>query len=431
MDISGLYNLFRRHSGVSTDSRTVRTGDLFFALKGINFDGNLFASAALEAGAAMVVVDDSSVVKDQRFVEVEDVLRALQELAAFHRQQLKIPVIGITGSNGKTTTRELLHQVLSARYVVHSTRGNLNNHIGVPLTLLNMDTATGIAVIEMGANHPGEIERLCEIARPDYGLITNVGKAHLEGFGSFEGVKSAKGELYRYLAKAGGYAFCNCEDEELNGMLRGFSGGILCYGTPGSLGRGQVIETDPFLKISLSLPGEAAMDIETGLSGSYNLQNILAAAAVGRHFGVAATGIRQAIEDYRPRNYRSQRIETEGNVLIVDAYNANPSSMHTALDSFGVLDHSAKVLILGEMHELGETSQEEHQALVDRLRDDHWPEVYLVGSVFENLRLPGHFRVFQGTGDLVSWLKVHSLEKRLILLKGSRAVGLERLVEYL
>lgn len=428
MDISGLYNLYKRCSGVSTDSRQIKTGDLFFALRGKNFDGNRFASAALDAGASGVVVNAPSVVRDKRYVEVEDVLLALQELAAFHRQQMRIPVLGITGSNGKTTTKELLHHVLSSRYRVHSTRGNMNNHIGVPLTLLEMDPETGIAVIEMGANHKGEIERLCEIARPDYGLITNVGKAHLEGFGSFDGVKSAKGELYAYLAKVGGLAFCNCEDEELNSMLSGFSGAIQCYGTPGSLCQGRVVRSDPYLVLSLNIPGEAVMDIETVLAGSYNLQNIIAAAAVGHHFGITAAEIKQAIEAYRPQNNRSQRIETACNVLVLDAYNANPSSMHNALDSFSAINHNARVLILGEMLELGDASLEEHQALVDRLKRDLYQEVYLVGSVFKKLRTPGHFTVFPDTGELAAWLKDHPLENRLILLKGSRAVGLEQLV---
>ena len=428
MDISGIYKHYTRKYGVSTDSREVKPGDLFFALKGDNFNGNRFASAALDAGASLAIVDDPSVVKDERYIEVEDSLLALQELAGYHRLQMGIPVLGITGSNGKTTTKELLHNVLSLRYSVHSTRGNLNNHIGVPLTLLAMDPGTEMVVIEMGANHPGEIERLCEIAGPDYGLITNVGKAHLEGFGSFEGVKSAKGELYTHLGNVGGLAFCNCENEELNRMLEGFKGGILCYGIPGSLCHGQVIEKDPYLKLRMSLPGEETMDIETGLTGAYNLENILAAAAVGHHFGVDAAGIRKAVKEYKPENSRSQRIETVSNVLIMDAYNANPSSMNTALDSFGAIDHTDRVLILGEMFELGSAKQEEHQALVNRISEEGYREVYLVGSVFEKLSLSGDFKVFRETGELEIWLKDHPLEHRLILLKGSRAVGLERLV---
>ena len=428
MDITGLYYQFSRHleDGVTTDSREVKKGQIFFALRGDRFDGNRFASEAVQAGASFVVVDDPSVVVDERYLLVKDTLVALQELALFHRKKFDIPVIGITGSNGKTTTKELISRILSVKYKVNFTHGNLNNHIGVPLTILDMDQDTEMAIIEMGANHRGEIARLCEIANPDFGLITNIGKAHLEGFGSCEGVKTAKGELYEHLSRLGGVVFCNQENDELMQMLEGFKGEVLYYGPPASLCHGKMITEDPRLKMRLTFSGDNAVDVETDLSGAYNLENILAAAAVGLHFRISAGDIKQAIETHRTTN-RSQRIETSDNTLILDAYNANPTSMHAALDAFNLLSHAGKVLILGEMYELGNFSQKEHQELVERLLREKYHEVYLVGQVFGGLNVPEEFTVFGDTEDMVTWLKDHPLKGRMILLKGSRVLGLDRL----
>jgi UDP-N-acetylmuramoyl-tripeptide--D-alanyl-D-alanine ligase len=427
MDIQDLYKLYDPHKGISTDSRRIKQGEIYFALKGENFDGNRFASVALDSGASIAIVDDPEVVKDKRYILVRDSLQTLQELAGFHRQKMDIPVVGITGSNGKTTTKELIHIVLSSRYRVSSTRGNLNNHIGVPLTLLEMNNQTEMAIIEMGANHKGEIARLCEIVRPDYGLVTNVGKAHLQGFGSLAGVKAAKGEIYSFIGNNGGLVFCNGANDELTGMLKGFKGGLKYYGTKGSLCHGRVLKSDPYLKLRLSLQDENDIEFETELTGAYNLENIFAAAAIGIHFGISAGEIRYAIESYRAKSNRSQRLDTDENILILDAYNANPTSMHSALDAFGKHSHKSKLLILGEMHELGSSSVEEHQDLIDLLIREKYKEVYLVGEVFKNLRVPEEFIVFNTTKELDAWLTLHPVKNRMILLKGSRAVGLEQL----
>jgi len=427
MDITNLYRHFRECKGISTDSRKVLQGEMFFGLRGKRFNGNLYASTALENGASLAVVDDPACAVDGKYVLVGNSLVALQELAAFHRQHFNVPFLAITGSNGKTTTRELIRKVLSTRYFVHSNTGNLNNHIGVPLTILKAPPDIEMAVIEMGANHKGEIARLCEITKPDYGLITNVGRAHLEGFGSFEGVKSGKGELYAHLGNTGGIVFCNGRNKDLNRMLAGFRGGIRYYGVKDSLCYGHLIEDDPLLRMRIDLPGKVTMDVHSFLSGAYNFENILAAVAVGAHFGISAENIKEAIESHRPLDNRSQRIETRDNVLILDAYNANPTSMRAALDSFGRIRHPAKVIIAGEMHELGSDSSREHKKLVDRLRIEDASEVFLVGGKFQGIGLPGRFRIFSTSEELIGWLKENPLKERLILLKGSRAVGLERI----
>jgi len=431
MDAARLYKLYRQSNGISTNSRDISKGEIFFALRGDHFDGNRFAVAALASGASHAVVDDTSLAGDVRYILVKDVLLSLQELAKIHRQQMDIPLIAITGSNGKTTTKELLHAVLSERYRVHSTSGNLNNHIGVPLTILAMEDSAGIAVIEMGANHAGEIRQLCEIALPDYGIITNIGKAHLEGFGSIEGVRTAKGELYNHLEASGGVVFCHGGNRDLKEMLEGYEGGLQYYGMPGTLSEGRVEEKTPLLRVSLILPGEKGMQIQTLLTGEYNLENILAASAIGHHFGISASGIRQALECYEPRANRSQRIETSRNILILDAYNANPTSMNSALDSFQDIDHPGKALIIGEMLELGASSGEEHQYLVNRLAEMGAGEVYLAGEIFRGLDLPADFKVFPDSGKLKQWLQDHPIENSLILIKGSRAIGLENLVDCL
>ncbi len=426
MDIESLYRIFREQAGICTDSRQVKKKSIFFALRGERFDGNRYAGEALQRGASHAVVDDTSAIRDERYILVDDTLATLQELAAFHRKHLSIPVIGITGSNGKTTTRELMRSVLSCRYTVHANRSNLNNHIGVPVTILEMDAGTQLGIVEMGANHRGEIAMLCEISGPDHGLITNVGMAHVEGFGSYEGVKAAKKELYEYLGKVRGLVFCNGANEELRQMLGNHPGEIRYYGSSGTDCKGEVLGVEPGLRIRLIISSAGSIEVKTAMAGAYNLENILAAVSVGLHFGIPADDIKQALEAYHPDNNRSQRVKTDRNILIMDAYNANPTSMRAALDTFRTLGHPGKVLILGEMHELGVVSLEEHRTLIAHIVKSGFREVYLVGDVFGSLPVPEHFKVFPAVEDLAEWFREHPLNDRIILLKGSRAVSLER-----
>ena len=435
MDISGLYHLYTRHPHIVTDSRRIVKDSIFFGLRGERFNGNLFAGKALENGSCLAVVDDPKVVKDERYMLVEDSLRTLQELSAYHRDRLSIPIIAITGSNGKTTTKELAAKILSQQYLVEATSGNLNNHIGVPLTLLGMDSATEVGIVEMGANHPGEIALLCRLARPDYGLITNIGQAHLEGFGNMEGVKMAKGELYKHLGENGGLIFCNEGDRVLHEMLTGINAGVSYYGgSENAVCNGEVLSADPFLTLRLSFPDMETMEdmeVNTHLVGGYNLENILAAVAIGLHFRIRTDNIRNALEGWLPENNRSQRVETGKNILIMDAYNANPSSMMAALENFSLQDHTRKVLVLGDMLELGENEMRAHGEILEQIRKMDCGEVFLVGPVFASLQVPGNTMVFQSVDEMDHWLGRHPLADRLILLKGSRGIGLERLKDRL
>ncbi len=429
MDIKALYDIYRKHPTVITDSRVPVPGSLFFGLKGDHFNGSLYAHDALNGGSSFAVVDDPSVVRDERYILVENSLGTLQELAMFHRSRLSIPLIAITGSNGKTTTKELTAKILSIQYPTQATRGNLNNHIGVPLTLLGIDDSAEMGIIEMGANHAGEIAMLCRIAMPDYGLITNIGMAHLEGFGSLEGVKKAKKELYDYLEENGGLVFVNEQDKTLGGMLEEFDGGVVWYGGDGeSVISGEVLEANPLLKIRLDIKGHGFLEVETGLVGSYNLENILAAASIGLHFGISPTHLKKAIQHYRADNNRSQQIHTDHNVLILDAYNANPTSMRLAIENFSSLIHPDKSVILGDMLELGEAAGEAHREVVDLLETAGFREVILVGSSFANTEVPGSYHVFSSVTECAGWLEEHSLRDRMILLKGSRGIGLEELL---
>ena len=429
MEIEALYEIYRANPKVITDSRVPVPGSLFFGLKGDHFNGSLYAHDALNGGSSFAVVDDPSVVRDERYILVENSLGTLQELAMFHRSRLSIPLIAITGSNGKTTTKELMAKILSTQYPTQATRGNLNNHIGVPLTLLGIDDSAEMGIIEMGANHAGEIGRLCKIAKPDYGLITNIGMAHLEGFGSFEGVKKAKKELYDYIEENGGLIFVNEQDKTLEGMLDEFDGGIVWYGGSGeSVIRGEVLEADPLLRISLDITGYGLLDVETGLVGSYNLENILAAASIGLHFGISPAHLKKSIQHYRTDNNRSQQLNTDHNVLILDAYNANPTSMRLAIENFRSLIHPDKSVILGDMLELGEVTVEAHREVVDLLEAAGFREVILVGPFFANTEVPGSYHVFSSVAECAAWLEEHSLHDRMILLKGSRGIGLEKLL---
>lgn len=420
MNIPALYELFLQHSSIQTDTRKLREGDIFFALRGPRFDANAFAREALDRGAAYAVVDDPHFAgADPRIILTEDVLQTLQELSRHHRQQHPIPLLAITGSNGKTTTKELIHAVLSTRYRVCTTEGNLNNHIGVPLTLLRIRKDTEIAVIEMGANHSGEIASYCHWALPDLGLITNIGRAHLEGFGGLEGVRKGKGELYDHLRAHGGGAFVWWDDPTLREMSRGIER-IYKYGAADSSARN--LATDPWLRMEVK-----GRVLTTRLVGSYNFPNVLAALAVGEYFNVDDQDMLAAIAAYTPRNSRSQWVESGGNRFILDAYNANPTSMRAAIEDFARLDAPNKVVVLGGMAELGTESREAHQEIADLLASYSWQDVALVGGDFPDIRT--RFTRLPDAGAAAAWLKDRNFQNATILLKGSRTIGLERVLE--
>ncbi|GHT87518.1 UDP-N-acetylmuramoyl-tripeptide--D-alanyl-D-alanine ligase [Bacteroidia bacterium] len=425
MSIEQIYAIFQQHPVVTTDSRNCRPGAVFFALKGAQFDGNDYIEQVLDSGAAYAVGDRTGLPEDDRIIQVNNVLKTLQELANYHRKQMNATVIAITGTNGKTTTKELMAAALSSKYKTLYTPGNLNNHIGVPLTLLQLKPEHAFAVIEMGANHPGEIHDLCLIAEPDYGLITNVGKAHLEGFGSFEGVVRTKTELYAFLQEKGGTAFCNLDNLILKDLYISLS--RIYYGsTPEAFIHGKITSSAPAL--ALKWGGGA---ITTHLVGSYNFENVLAAICVASYFGVENDKINRAIQEYIPTNNRSQNQKTETNDLIVDAYNANPSSMQAALENFNTLDISPKMVILGEMKELGDYSREEHQKLTDNL-SPQIDKVFLVGESFkECTSLHPQWKIFPTTGDLVEYLQTTPVAGYHILIKGSRGNQLEKVIPYL
>jgi UDP-N-acetylmuramoyl-tripeptide--D-alanyl-D-alanine ligase len=424
--IEQLYEIFRQHPAVSTDSRTCSPGAVFFALKGDSFDGNDYIGQVLADGAAYAVGDRTDLPDDRRIIRVENSLQTLQDLANYHRKQMSATLIAITGTNGKTTTKELIAAVLSSQYSTLYTQGNLNNHIGVPLTLLQLKPEHQLAVIEMGANHPGEISALCRIAEPDYGLITNVGKAHLEGFGSFEGVIRTKTELYDFLRNRGGTAFGNLDNLILKDFYASLPA-VVYYGTtPEASVQGKMIASSRTL--ALEWKGGA---ITTHLAGSYNFENVLAAICVANYFGVEAHRINAAVENYIPANNRSQNVDTGRNHLIVDAYNANPSSMQVALDNFNALSLRPKMLILGEMKELGDYSRDEHQRLTDGISPDI-EHVFLVGKNYAGCqRLPASWKLFADTDDLIEYLQANPVQGQHILVKGSRTNRLERLISYL
>jgi UDP-N-acetylmuramoyl-tripeptide--D-alanyl-D-alanine ligase len=428
MKIKDLYDIYKAHPKVIIDSRAPVENSIFFGLSGEQYNGSLFASDALNNGSSFAVVDEPSVARDERYILVENSLQTLQELAAFHRKQLSIPLVAITGSNGKTTTKELAARILSTKYATHATHGNQNNHIGVPITVLGIDDTVEMGIIEMGANHTGEIAKLCRIAMPDYGLITNIGRAHLEGFGTMEGIMQAKKELYDYLGERGGLVFINEQDRVLRSMLLDFTGGVVWYGGSGeSVVSGEVLASDPNLKVRLDIKGYESREIETGLIGSYNLENILAAACIGWHFGISPMHLHKAIQHYRASNNRSQQLSTERNVLILDAYNANPTSMRAAIEHFSSMKHPAKSVILGDMLELGDASGAAHGEIIELLKKIPFREVILVGPVFANSRVPDSYHVFSSMAACAGWLEEHPLHDHLILLKGSRGMGLERL----
>jgi UDP-N-acetylmuramoyl-tripeptide--D-alanyl-D-alanine ligase len=427
MQIEKLYERYKQYPSIQTDTRKLKKGDIFFALKGENFDGNAFAKQAIEAGAVFAVIDDKEYVIESKTILVANVLLTLQQLAKHHRQQFAIPFIAITGSNGKTTTKELIHAVLSRKYKTYTTEGNLNNHIGIPLTILKIKEDAQMAVIEMGANHLKEIEGYCKYALPTHGLITNCGKAHLEGFGSEEGVKKAKGELFDHLRKlTHGYAFVMWDYEYLREMSKGISG-IIKYGTQQNDHIiGKVSGSDPFLQVEIT-QGLDPTVISTQLIGEYNLPNVLAAVTVGKFFEVQEDNIRSAIENYIPSNSRSQLLEKGTNKIIMDAYNANPSSMKLAIENFAKMNAERKILVLGAMAEMGLNSLQEHQAIIELIEHYKWSEVLLVGGDF--LKIDHPYKSFANSARAAEWFRQQNFKNSFILVKGSRSTQMEKLIE--
>jgi UDP-N-acetylmuramoyl-tripeptide--D-alanyl-D-alanine ligase len=427
MDMSLIHSLFLKCDSVSIDTRKIEPNSLFIALKGENFDANTFAKEALEKGASYVIIDNYNYFIDQRTVLVENSLSALQELAKYHRQYLKVPIIALTGSNGKTTTKELINVVLSKKFKTRATVGNLNNHIGVPLTLLSFDSETELGIVEMGANHKKEIEFLCELALPDYGYITNFGKAHLEGFGGVEGVIIGKSEMYNYISANDKLAFINLEDKiqvEKSKILKSYTFGINKENADVNISS---IAANPFVEIRYS-----DSLIRTQLIGLYNANNINAALAIGKYFGVDDKDIKDALESYIPENNRSQMITKGTNQIILDAYNANPSSMALAIENFLQLDDLNKVMVLGDMFELGTESFEEHKAIINLLLDSKEVSFYLVGKEFcchQTNR--NNFYFFETFDDFSRYFEGLKIEDTSILIKGSRGMALERTLNFL
>lgn len=417
MNIVELYEIYKQYPSIQTDTRKLKKNDLYFALRGPNFNANAFAQSALDSGAAYAVIDDAKFNTHANMILVDDALATLQQLALYHRNQFTIPFIAITGSNGKTTTKELIHAVLSTSYTTYTTYGNLNNHIGVPLTILGIRSDAGMAVIEMGANHQREIASYCLYTRPTHGLITNVGKAHLEGFGGYEGVKKGKGELYDYLRSSDGSAFVMWDYDYLQEMSKGITE-VVRYGSFNS----SIVASEPLLKIEID-----NQIIATQLVGAYNCPNVLAAAAIGAHFEVPFDKIKSALEAYSPSNSRSQLIEQGSNKIVLDAYNANPSSMRAAIENFEKINAENKILILGAMAELGEESLYEHEEIVKLLGRHNWKQVILVGGDFLNINTP--YKTFDNSLTAKEWYKSQHFENAYLLVKGSRSMQMERVLE--
>lgn len=414
MEIKQLHKRYLDTYLVDTDTRKIREGSLFFALKGENFNGNEFAKQALDKGARYAVVDEAAYANDDKIILVDDVLTTLQSLATFHRRTLNIPIISLTGSNGKTTTKELIHAVLKTQYNAQATSGNLNNHIGVPLTLLSFTGATEIGIVEMGANHQKEIEFLSNIAEPEYGYITNFGKAHLEGFGGVEGVIKGKSELYTFLRSHQKTAFVNPKDEKQMELTQGIHRILFDEDF-------ETIETHPFLKIRFQ-----DIVIQTQLVGAYNISNIMAAITIGKHFNIANTAIQKAIEQYIPTNNRSQMITKVENKILLDAYNANPSSVALALENFRLVKHPEKVVILGDMFELGDAAAMEHQSMVNIAESMGFQRSIFVGENYFNTTAQEKYLSFS---TLKSALEENPIRDSFLLIKGSRGMALERLLE--
>lgn len=427
LEIATLYRIFGQYPSVQTDTRKIKQGDLFFALKGPNFNGNAFAARALEMGAPYAVIDEAGYYIDNRTILVTDVLAALQELARYHRQQFDVPFIAITGSNGKTTTKELIAAVLKTQFVTYATEGNLNNHIGVPLTLLRIKKDAEMAVIEMGANHQKEIESYCRIALPSHALITNVGKAHIEGFGGEEGVRKGKGELYDFVRQHHGLIFRNTDLSYLEDMAANAPNQIT-YGNANADYIGKPVMDGVMLNVAVLNRDKEAL-LKTNLVGEYNYPNVMAAVAIGLHFGIGIDKIKQAIEAYNPDNSRSQWLQAGTNKIILDAYNANPTSMRAAIVNFSRTDLANKVLWLGGMKEMGAAEEQEHRELVKLVSEYEWADVILVGKEFADLS--GDYRRFDTSADAAAYVKQHIPQQASILIKGSRGSRMELMLEAL
>ncbi len=424
-DIDYLYELFLKSTGITTDSRNIEKGNIFFALKGDNFNGNKFAAFAIEKGASYAIVDEKEYSSEQNCILVDDVLKSLQLLANHHREQFNIPLIGITGTNGKTTTKEFINAVLSSQFKTLATKGNLNNHIGVPITLLSITQLTEIAIIEMGANHPGEIADLCAIAKPNSALVTNIGKAHLEGFGNIENIIETKTALYRSVKGANGKTFVNISDKVL--LEKAKDNNIVTYGDQIEADYYGIIESvSPYLNIKWGKKLENF--IETQIAGAYNFQNIMAAIAIGCEFRITPENINKAISEYIPSINRSQVLKTKSNTLLLDAYNANPTSMKAAIDNFVMISHPQKAMILGDMMELGKESFAEHSNIYNHILKSEIENTFFIGDIFSSIaKAKPSIICFNNSEEALEWFKKHPLKDSFILIKGSRAMKLETL----
>lgn len=429
MSIEEIYKLFLNHPTISTDSRNVKDKSLFFALKGENFNGNQYAEDAINKGASYAFVDEKKYQTRENIILVDHALRALQHLANYHRKKLGIPILGITGTNGKTTTKELVSAVLAKKFKVTFTQGNLNNHIGVPLTLLSMNADTEFGVVEMGANHPGEIAELCSIANPDFGIITNIGQAHLEGFGSFEGVIKTKSELYRFLEKKEGIVFYNSDNPLLEELGRKIKNRI-SFGKKDASFTGESIQSPPFMHIKANF-AKGVLYLNSNLIGDFNFENILGAACIGNYFEVDPLDIQQALKNYQPSNNRSQLIKKGKFKIIMDAYNANPTSMTASIKSFLNNVGGEKHLILGDMLELGAYSEAEHKKIIELIPLEIEACTYLVGEQFENAAQNSEVKTFTTVEELKAFLRKKPIKKGNILIKGSRGIQLEKILDVL
>ncbi|HZY78005.1 MAG TPA: UDP-N-acetylmuramoyl-tripeptide--D-alanyl-D-alanine ligase [Cyclobacteriaceae bacterium] len=427
MRIEDLYKHFLSSTGVSTDTRMITPGSVFFALKGPRFNANEFAEEALKKGAAYAVVDEQAFVTNDKCILVDDGLTALQDLARYHRSQLKIPFVALTGSNGKTTSKELVNAVLSTKFRTHATKGNLNNHIGVPLTVLSIGPAVEMAVIEMGANHVGEIADLCSIANPTHGFITNIGKAHIGTFGGFENIVKGKSELYDHLERTGGTTFVNSQNKLLADLAKRFKSAVW-YPSPGDFYKCSLISSDPFLLVE----AENGDQVQTQLTGAYNFENVAAALCIGKFFGVDPAKANAALSAYTPSNMRSQVMKKGSNTVILDAYNANPSSMAAAIENIASMNASNKVLMIGDMFELEGEAEKEHREIGRLIKLKGFKNVYLCGSLFKAALNEIPFaKHFEKKEQLVEELKKNPIKDATILVKASRGIGLEAVVEYL
>ena len=425
MDIQNLYQNYLKTGKVSTDTRQITPGSIFFALKGEKFNANQFAEEALAKGAQLAVIEEAAFAKDNRYVVVENVLKTLQQLARYHRDQLTIPVIGLTGSNGKTTSKELLNAVLVKKFKTFATKGNLNNHIGVPLSMLSIDPSIEIAVIEMGANHVGEIADLCNIANPTHGFITNIGKAHIGTFGGFDNIIRGKSELYMHLINQQGTVFINSQNPILFNMAKRFKNPLL-YPTKGDYFHCELISADPYIKIRT----EDGREAQTKLIGAYNFENIATALCIGKFFGVDATLALQAVAEYEPANMRSQVIKKNSNTIVLDAYNANPSSMEAAIRNLADMKADHKVLILGDMFELEEEAEAEHRNMGKLIRDLGFNDVLLCGELMSSaLKEFPRAKHFYKKEDLLEYLKQNPISQATVLVKASRGIGLEAVMD--